>query len=292
VTGTDTRTSKSFAIGENIYGPFENGFAAAQDNILAKLGCTAGKGYVSGGIDTLTAEAMVAQDCGVVLPRIEGSNYISLLDECGGHTAVYHFHERLSCLYNQDGSGIHSTQLGKGMVPDQFLYGRFEDEANDKEPLLDACGGHYGRTPESPDVDVYHYHVQDKPPFTFGCYGPNADDTLVTLAQCRALHSKDCGDGDEITVTVAANEIMGYTAEQQIVYDPWCPCFDGEGSNTGLIELAVFDDGSPSAPSPSAPSPIVNDTADFPDEDGAAGREVVSFRAVLTVLGAVIAGAF
>lgn len=42
-----------------------------------------------GGIDTYTAEQMVAHQCSVTLPRVEndGANgYISLLDECGGHT--------------------------------------------------------------------------------------------------------------------------------------------------------------------------------------------------------------
>ncbi len=42
VTGTDQRTSKSFPVGENIYGPFEAGFTSQQDNILAGLGCDPG----------------------------------------------------------------------------------------------------------------------------------------------------------------------------------------------------------------------------------------------------------
>ena len=42
VTGTDERTSKSFPVGENIYGPFEAGFTSQQDGILAGLGCNPG----------------------------------------------------------------------------------------------------------------------------------------------------------------------------------------------------------------------------------------------------------
>ena len=42
VTGTDQRTSKSFPVGENIYGPFEAGFTSQQDSILAGLGCNPG----------------------------------------------------------------------------------------------------------------------------------------------------------------------------------------------------------------------------------------------------------
>ena len=38
------------------------------------LGCSPGsKGHVSGGIDTFTAEQMVAYQCGVTLPRVEGN---------------------------------------------------------------------------------------------------------------------------------------------------------------------------------------------------------------------------
>ena len=61
-----------------------------------------------GGIDTYTAEQMVAYQCSVTLPREESGSYVSLMDECGGHTQEYHFHEKMSCLYSQ--SGAHSTQ--------------------------------------------------------------------------------------------------------------------------------------------------------------------------------------
>ena len=64
------------------------------------------------------------------------------------------------------------------------MYGKWEDFENGLLPELDACGAHFGYTPESPDVEVYHHHVQDSPPFTFGCYGPNDDNTLVTVEQC------------------------------------------------------------------------------------------------------------
>ena len=62
--------------------------------------------------------------------------------------------------------------------------------------FLDACGAHFGYTPDSPTAMVYHHHVQELPPFSFGCYGPSASGGLVTLAECRSLYS-GCGDGDE-----------------------------------------------------------------------------------------------
>jgi len=74
------------------------------------MGCSTGKGYVAGGIDTHLAEQIVAYDCGVQLPRWQGTSYISLLDECGGHTQAYHFHQFLSCLYEEQGA--HSTRVG------------------------------------------------------------------------------------------------------------------------------------------------------------------------------------
>ena len=68
-------------------------------------------GYVDGGIDTMTAEKKIAFACDVVLPRWEGDKYISILDQCGGHTKDYHNHEKLICLYDVDAEG-HSSRVG------------------------------------------------------------------------------------------------------------------------------------------------------------------------------------
>lgn len=54
----------------------------------------------------------------------------------------------------------------------KLLYGKWEDYDSRELPLLDACGGHFGATPDSALAEVYHYHVQDAPPFTVGCFGP------------------------------------------------------------------------------------------------------------------------
>lgn len=45
----------------------------------------------------------------------------------------------------------------------QLLYGKWEDWVNATLPSLDACGGHYGATPDSNGAEVYHYHVQVVP---------------------------------------------------------------------------------------------------------------------------------
>lgn len=233
VSGADQRTGRSFAVGEDIFGPFENGFGAEQSFIMERLGCTTpSDGFVAGGIDTHTAEQMMSYQCTITLPRIvdDGSSgYLSLLDECGGHTREYHFHESMKCLYDGS-SGAHSTKIGEGNKGGP-LYGKWEHTERGELPLLDACGGHFGRTPDSPQEEVYHYHVQDGPPFTFGCYGPDDDGSLVTVEQCRKFYP-GC---DDKLVTVRTNG-------GEIQYDDWCPCFDAKGSNTGvdIVPLPVF----------------------------------------------------
>jgi hypothetical protein len=236
VSGKDERTGAEFYADEDIFGPFEAGFSALQADIISQLGCSdPSVAYVDGGIDTYTAEQIVAFRCGITLPRMENDRYISLLDECGGHTAEYHFHERLSCLYDNS-PGVASIAVGVGVSlnnDEHVLYGTYDN--NGELPLLDACGGSFAPTPGNPEGGVYHYHVQVNPPFTFGCYGPILDDPsglqkLVTVAECRALYD-ECGNGDEVTIT---------TKDGTFLYDIFCPCFDADGSNVGNVELSAF----------------------------------------------------
>lgn len=78
------------------------------------------------------------------------------------------------------------------------MYGKWENYEEQILPILDACGGHFGKTPDNTKRH-YHYHVQDHPPFTFGCYGPDYDSTgkeiLVSVSKCRSLY-RSCGDDD------------------------------------------------------------------------------------------------
>jgi hypothetical protein len=102
------------------------------------------------------------------------------------------------------------------------MYGKWEDYDKKMLPLLDACGGHFGPTPDSNGELVYHYHVQDKAPYTVGCHGPSADGGLVGIAECRALYPDICGDDDVTEFTIKGTTFM---------YDRYCPCFDGAGFN-------------------------------------------------------------
>ena len=45
-----------------------------------------------------------------------------------------------------------------------FIYGKWEDYSNNILPALDACGAHFGVTPDSNGASIYHHHVQDFAP--------------------------------------------------------------------------------------------------------------------------------
>ena len=237
--GFTTVAGGGHAVGENIYGPYENGFGARQDGIIGALGCSsASLGYVDGGLDTHTAEQMVAHQCGIALPRTEGGRYIGMLDEGGGHGGgdFYHFHERLTDLWRNDAATGHSTQAGKEAASSadgatHLLYGKWENASTQELLKLDACGGHFGATPDSGCQVVYHYHVQDRAPFTFGCFGPDADasgnEQLVTLEKCRSLYAAECSSATNLVTVKTARNPDG------VQYRKWCPCFDGVGSSVG-----------------------------------------------------------
>lgn len=213
-------------IGEDIYGPFEAGFSGsgAQQDIIRGFGCQNPQDVeVQGGIDTKLAEEIIADVCGITLPRFDGNDYISLLDQCGGHTRDYHFHEKLICLYNQSENN-HSTKVGMTTPPSSEIqqrpiYGKYESEGQ-VLPKLDACGGHYGVTPDSNGLQIYHHHVQEKPPFVIGCYGPNATNQIVQLEECRSMYS-GCSSKPQ-TFALKSKTIQ---------YRLWCPCYDNNGYN-------------------------------------------------------------
>jgi len=228
VDGTATYTHELISAGgtipsgSHIYGPFEAGFTSDQSSIISAWGCSdPSVTYDSeGGQDLGLATSHVAYLCDIDFPRIDGNTYYGIVGSCGGHTEDYHFHGSLECLYEH--SGGHSTQVGE--VGDKFMYGKWEDYDNQLLPLLDACGGHFGVNPDSTE-SVYHYHTQDKAPYTVGCMGPSSTNGLVSVSVCRSLYS-DCSDDEAETFTISSGTVT---------YDRWCPCWDAAGSNTGTI---------------------------------------------------------
>jgi hypothetical protein len=229
----------SIPAGAHIFGPFEAGFTAQQKNIIEGWGCTDPTVVydTEGGLDLMIAEEKVAKACNVAFPSISGNAYNGIVGQCGGHTKDYHFHVRLGCLYTE--SGGHSTKVGE-ITSTQFLYGKWEDYSNKMLPYLDACGGHFGVTPDSNGASVYHYHVQDKPPFTVGCLGPAAGNKLMTVQGCRNLYTagnRKCDTSGYATIPVTRN---GQTVN--VEYDKWCPCFGADGKNlaTNIQELPAI----------------------------------------------------
>ena len=225
-----------------------------------------------GGSDVTIAEKVCAYKCNITLPRDEGGVHYGFLDSCGGHTRDYHYHKNLNCLYSHTAGSKHSikvaetksssggtSQRGGGgsggggsggrprpprrLTSGQGVYGKWEDYSKSLLPNLDACNGHWGRTPDSPDKDVYHYHVSDHAPFTIGCYGPNDDNSHVTVQQCRDVYD-ECSETDALELfTVKENN----GAVKTFPYQPWCPCWDkskagpdGMGLNVGKVLSAYI----------------------------------------------------
>lgn len=196
--------------GVSIYGSFEAGFSLGQ-------ACKNSKGSCASGLDLEVCEYKLIKDC--------GNQYVSyemLLDECGGHASPYHYHKDLRCNYNRSSIGPHSSLIGFAL-DGRGIYGLWEQ--NGQAPTnLDACGGHYGPVPATtingvtyPAANnVYHYHTQEKAPFTLGCYGP-----VSNMAACKNLYST-CGTGFESMCTS-----KGY-----ITYDTDCACFSEPNVST------------------------------------------------------------
>jgi hypothetical protein len=268
------------AVGTNIYGCMEAGFSSQQDNVISRIAgagsaCSSDPtlGYLPAGVDTQTAGSMMAEQCGIDNEMID-------LDDCGGHVpgAGYHLHEVMGCLYDIAATG-HSTQIGQAVDRNQYLYGKFED--TNVLPDLDACGGHFGVTPDSNGATVYHYHLQDAPPFSIACYGPDMNDNneeiLVTTAKCRELFASECGS----TATIHELTVKG-GAKVQYKYD--CPCFDGAGSNVGPATRAVFANGTEvTNPNPS-PSPAGNPNPSPSPAGDSSGAPALIGSALLALL--------
>ena len=145
----------------------------------------------------------------------------------------------MTCLYEQ--SGGHSPKIGEANDGTP-IYGMWENyETTRLRSSTRAAASSASRRTRRV---IYHYHVQSKPPFTFGCYGPAMDGGLVTVEECRATYT-ECGDGDVVDLT---------TKDGTFEYDHWCPCYDADGSNVGVAPLALGAQ-PPASPTPPSPPP-------------------------------------
>lgn len=107
-------------------------------------------------------------------------NDVPFVDECNGHTLIdgsnYHYHGIPTCITDKvDRVGEHSVMIG--VLEDGFPItgnlgpgGRIVTNAD-----LDACSGHFGKTPEFPE-GIYHYHLSaDEAPYSIDCYHGEID---------------------------------------------------------------------------------------------------------------------
>eukprot|EP00239_Pterosperma_sp_CCMP1384_P003401 CAMPEP_0197847832 /NCGR_PEP_ID=MMETSP1438-20131217/7228_1 /TAXON_ID=1461541 /ORGANISM="Pterosperma sp., Strain CCMP1384" /LENGTH=294 /DNA_ID=CAMNT_0043459869 /DNA_START=239 /DNA_END=1122 /DNA_ORIENTATION=+ len=276
-------------VGTHIYGAFEAGFSSRQDFLIEGWGCTEPSlAYdEKGGLDINLAEALVEKRCGLSkFPELSGTTYNGIVNHCGGHTSDYHFHRDFACCGAEDASG-HSTKIGQVMA-DIFLYGKWEDKDKKWIPALDACGAHHGVTPDSNGETVYHYHAQGTPPYSVGCLGPSTStgSGMVGIEECRSLYP-ECSGSVETFETNAG----------EVSYMRDCPCYDANGSNTGvdMVELPgmtspeiYFVEGSEgsssddSSSSGSTPSPSTPSTPSPASDASSASYFAASLLAVST----------
>ena len=251
----------------HIFGPMEAGFTSAQLTSMFRGSC--GTAALDGGIDTATSEVRArARPLPRKLPASSCSR--GLCDSHRGALPIlrrkparlqsialrlsrrdgylYYKHPRhlrrphLRLPLSPRAELLHQRQqrgwpLRPGRSGSRRTLSLRQVESTGVLPNLDACGGHWGTTP---DGYSYHYHVQTKAPFTIGCYGPNADNSVVTLAQCRAVYS-GCSS-TAVTYNVQTGTTWPKTLTGTVSIKLWCPCYDADGSNTGTNALPCEED--------------------------------------------------
>jgi hypothetical protein len=83
-------------------------------------------------------------------------NEEATFDKCDGHpdmSSTYHYHTEPSSISNSDDKFI-------GVLRDGFpIYGRNDYNTSTAASGLDSAGGKTGKTVDSPNTDVYHYHL-------------------------------------------------------------------------------------------------------------------------------------
>ena len=117
---------------------------------------------------TATAEAMRGGVVGLALngvtifgnfagPGDDIFNEAATFDRCGAHpqqSGTYHYHGEPYAISYDDSRFI-------GVMRDAYpIYGRKDPDGS--TPTLDSAGGHTGVTEDSPNVGVYHYHLNEQ----------------------------------------------------------------------------------------------------------------------------------
>ena len=105
-----------------------------------------------------------------------------ILDECGGHPqqgGQYHYHGHSTC-FEAGAEGEHSPRVGYAL--DGFgIYGPRDENGNViTNDQLDECHGHIHGL-ESSNVSDYHYHINNKFPYTLGCFKGEIDEKYLDV---------------------------------------------------------------------------------------------------------------
>lgn len=107
-------------------------------------------------------------------------DHAAFVDECNGHPlgdgTSYHYHGIPVCLSAEiDRDGEHSFMIGVLLDGFPVYANQGENGVIMVNADLDACGGHFGPTPEFPE-GIYHYHLTaDEAPYTIDCYHGEVD---------------------------------------------------------------------------------------------------------------------
>jgi hypothetical protein len=214
--------------GVSIYGPMDAGFNTGS-------ACSNGLGNCPAGTDVALCESSLEYQCGT------GFHSTGMfMSDCGGHATPYHYHCHLKCEYDMMASSTHSPLIAV-MLDGRGLYGMWEGSGTAPTDL-DACGGHYGPVPATTvgadtypsATNVYHYHVQNVPPFFVGCFGP-----VSSLAQAKALYPS-CTTGAACTTKTncaAGNLYEVCTADGAASYTLDCPVYRHMPSNETFNQI-------------------------------------------------------
>jgi hypothetical protein len=175
--------------GVNIYSGFEAGFGVG----AAPFPCE--DLDQDGDQDGYCAPGLNVNECETGLHNACGAEYVNtglFMDDCGGHASPYHLHAapqslQEQCCWSDSGSG-HGALVGVALDGHGMYSKR---ETTNTTPVLDACNGHWGVTPDSNGKVVYHYHFTDTAPNTLGCYGPvqSMEEALSLYDGCSPTRS-------------------------------------------------------------------------------------------------------
>jgi hypothetical protein len=189
-TNLPDHPSYYFSSSDACYEAFTSDVRAANPNLIASQTITMTVPYAPAAADS--AEATPGGVIGLALNGISlydneaapGDDIYKeerTFDKCDGHpdmSSRYHYHTEPSSITNADDNFI-------GVMRDGFpIYGRVDSETGAEATGLDESGGKTGKTVDSPETAVYHYHVNLQSNGTDSAYFLSAGSYKGTPGEC------------------------------------------------------------------------------------------------------------